>query len=402
MILITTSGPGSMDLYATELAARLPHVRQFPTRVFENGVRRFNSPSVGIDAARALLVDTRFVRALRREHEPIHFPNHHFGRYGRFLKTPYVVTVHDLIRYFDLRRVIPLIHRPNVRDRLYLGLDYAGIKRASAIIAVSQTTKADLVEHLGVAASKVQVVYEGVDGSVFRPVQARPFEFPYILYVGSEQPRKNLAALVEAFARLKRSGKHPDLRLVKVGTPGGRESDFRSDTERLLAQHGVRDSVVLVDRVHAAALPAYYAGAECTVLPSLYEGFGLPVLEAMACGSPLVASSAGSIPEIAGDAALIVSPRDSVGLADAIERVLSDSILCKELRGRGLRRAAAFTWDRMAAETAAIYEAVEQDFAAARAPMGRVPPSGVDVDARIPQAIGQRGALRLARGERMR
>lgn len=360
MLLVTTSGPGSMDLYASALAARLPQTRQFPAPVFKNGIRHFNTSLVGSNAARSVLVDIRFVRALRREREPVHFPNHHFGRYGLFMAAPYVVTVHDLIRYFDLQRNVPFIHQPNTRDRLYLGLDYAGIKRATAIIAVSQTTKADLVEHLGVPDSNVHVVYEGVDSAVFHPVDARPFEFPYILYVGSEQPRKNLRSLIQALAELKRSGRHPDLKLVKVGAPGGREADFRRDTERLLREHAITDSVVLVDRVHAAALPAYYAGAVCTVLPSLYEGFGLPLLEAMACGSPVVTSSAGSLPEIAGDAALIVSPRDPVALAAAIERILTEPALREELQRRGLQRAATFSWDRTAAETRAVYDTIER------------------------------------------
>ena len=371
MILVTTAGSGSMDLYATELAARLPRVRKLPTNVYERSVRRFNAPLLSSTAARALFLDIGFIRALRREQEPIHFPNHHLGRYGRFLTGPYMITVHDLIRYFDLRRMVPFIHSPNLRDRVCLALDYSGIKRATAIIAVSHTTKADLVEHLGIPESKIHVVYEGVDSTRFRPVEARLFEFPYVLYVGSEQPRKNLAILIEAFARLKHSGNHPDLRFVKVGAPGGRESDFRAQTERLLSRHGVRDSAVIVDRVHADVLPAYYAGAECTVLASLYEGFGLPILEAMACGSPVVASSGGSIPEIAGDAALLVSPRDPTSLAEAIDRVLCDRPLRDVLQIRGIRRASEFTWHRTATETEQVYEMVERDLTGPSPLMGR-------------------------------
>ncbi len=247
MILVTTAGNGSMDQYASALAERLPEVRQLPTTVYERSVRRFNQSLFSPGTLRSLYLDIEFVRLLRRQEDAIHFPNHHLARYGRFLNVPYVVTVHDLIRYFDLRRKTPLIHHPNLRDRLYLGLDYGGIRHATALIAVSRTTKADLVEHLGVDESRVHVVYEGVDHNQFRPVDARPFEFPYLLFVGSEQPRKNLAALIEAFARLKRSGAHPALRLVKVGAAGGGESDFRAKTEQLVAEHGVSDSVILID-----------------------------------------------------------------------------------------------------------------------------------------------------------
>ncbi len=358
MILVTTSGNGSMDQYAAALAERLPEVRQLQTSVYERSVRRFNQSLLSPGNLRSLYLDVEFVRQLRREEEPVHFPNHHLARYGRFLKMPYVVTVHDLIRYFDLRRKTPLIHRPNLRDRLYLGLDYGGIRHADAVIAVSHTTKADLVEHLGVDESRVHVVYEAVDHRQFRPVDARPFEFPYLLFVGSEQPRKNLAALIEAFAQLKRSGKHRELRLVKVGAPGGRESDYRARTERLVAKHGLEDSVILVDRVHPESLPAYYAGAECTVMPSLYEGFGFPVLEAMACGSPVVASSGGSLPEVAADAAVLTSPHDPAAIAAGIERVMTDPTFREELRVRGIQRAAEFTWDRAARETRQVYDLV--------------------------------------------
>lgn len=358
MILVTTNGTGSMDQYATALAEHLPGIRQLPTSVYERSVRRFNESLLSAGTLRSLYLDVEFVRLLRRQEEAVHFPNHHLARYGRFLKAPYVVTVHDLIRYFDLQRHTPLIHHPNLRDRLYLGLDYGGIRHASAVIAVSRTTKADLVGHLGVEESRVHVVYEGVDHRQFRPVNARPFEFPYLLFVGSEQPRKNLAALIDAFARLKRSGAHPDLRLVKVGAPGGRESDFRAKTERLVAQHGVGDSVILIDRVHPEVLPAYYAGAECTVMPSLYEGFGFPVLEAMACASPVVASSGGSLPEIAGDAAVLASPHDPEAIAAAIGKVVTDRVFREDLRIRGVQRAAEFTWDRAARETQRVYDLV--------------------------------------------
>lgn len=360
MILVTTSGNGSMDQYASALAERLPEIRQLPTSVYERSVRRFNQSLLSPGTLRSLYLDVAFVRELRRQDEPVHFPNHHLARYGRFLQQPYVVTVHDLIRYFDLKRSKPLIHHPNLRDRLYLGLDYGGIRHADAVIAVSRTTKADIVEHLGVDESRVHVVYEGVDHNQFRPVDARPFEFPYLLFVGSEQPRKNLAALIEAFARLKRSGAHPDLRLVKVGAPGGRESDYRARTERLIEQHGVSDSVVFVERVHPEALAAYYAGAACTVMPSLYEGFGFPVLEAMACASPVVASSGGSLPEIAGDAAILVSPHAPEAIAAAIGRVLADHDFREDLRVRGVQRAAEFTWDRAARETQRVYDLVQQ------------------------------------------
>lgn len=359
MLLVTTAGRGSMDYYAAQLAAHLSDVNILETDESQRIERQFNRSFWSPDTVRSLRFDFDFVRRLRRIDEPLHFPNHHLARYGNFLSVPYVVTVHDLIRYFDLQRRQPFIHRPNLVDRAYLRLDYAGIRRADAVIAVSNTTKADVVEYLGVPESRVHVVYEGVDPRRFHPSDARPFDFPYVLYVGSEHPRKNLGELITAFAILKASGRHPDLRLVKVGAAGGSESDFRAVTDDLIASHGLRSDVVIVDRVHEDALPAYYAGAECTVLPSLYEGFGFPAVEAMACGSPVIVSSAGSLPEVVGDAGVVVSPRVPEQLAHAIHVLLAAPQRREELREAGLRRAATFTWEQTAAGTRRVYAAIE-------------------------------------------
>lgn len=216
----------------------------------------------------------------------------------------------------------------------------------------------------------MHVVYEGVDPRRFHPSDARPFDFPYVLYVGSEHPRKNLGELITAFAILKASGRHPDLRLVKVGAAGGSESDFRAVTDDLIASHGLRSDVVIVDRVHEDALPAYYAGAECTVLPSLYEGFGFPAVEAMACGSPIIVSSAGSLPEVVGDAGVVVSPRVPEQLARAIHALLAAPQRREELREAGLRRAATFTWEQTAAGTRRVYAAIEGTASFPTAPAG--------------------------------
>lgn len=358
MILVATTGGGSLDRYSQELATRLD-IPKLYTDVYQSIAERFNVPIASPAAASALYGDVRFVQKLRGLDGPVHLPNHHLGRYGRFLSVPYLITVHDLIRYFDMHRKRPLIHRPNLRDRAYLRLDIAGIRAATAIIAVSHTTKYDLVEHLGIPEDRIHVVYEGADHQRFRPAEARPFEFPYILFVGSEHPRKNLGNLFQAFARLKQDGAYPELKLVKVGKPGGSEDRFRERTLRQLRQLGIESDVILAGFVADEDLPAYYSGAVCTVMPSLYEGFGLPVVEAMACGSPVIVSSSGSLPEVAGDAALVVSPRDVEGLKSAMSRLLQDPRLAGELRTRGLERASLFDWDRAARETEMVYQEVE-------------------------------------------
>lgn len=373
MILVSTNGGGSLDRYSQELASRLD-VPQIDTDVYQSISERFNLSIASTAAVRALRGDIRFIRRLRSLDGPLHLPNHHLGRHGRFLSAPYVITVHDLIRYFDLYRRRPLIHRPNLRDRFYLRLDVAGIRRAEAVIAVSQTTRYDLVEHLGILPERVFMVYEGVDHRRFRPVEDRPFDFPYVLFVGSEHPRKNLGTLFQAFAALKATGAYPDVKLVKVGKPGGDEDSFRDRTLEQLRRLGIESEVLLAGYVPDEDLPAFYSGAVCTVLPSLYEGFGLPVVEAMACGSPVIVSSAGSLPEIAGDAALIVSPRDVEGFTRGMQRLLDDPALRETLRTAGLERAPQFDWDRAARETMEVYRTVEGRLAApaAREPVPAV------------------------------
>ncbi len=364
MTFIVTIGRGSMDRYSLKLARHLRAPKLF-TDVYQKVAELFNVPLLSCRSLYALWQDAAFLRRLRRLGDTIHFPNHHMGRYGLFLDQPYIVTVHDLIRYFDLKGYSTYIHRPNLRDRLYLHMDYAGIRRATAIIAISETTKRDIVRHLGYPAERIFVVYHGVDHDLFRPVEERPLEEPYVLFVGSEHPRKNLPALLRAFKMVKDSDRRfRHLKLVKVGAAGGREAPFRQRTLAAMAEVGLDGDVVFVEGVPDHQLPAYYSGAEVLVNPSLYEGFGFPPVEAMACGCPVIVSSAGALPEVVGDAALVVDPNDPQALAEAIRQVLTDSSLRHRLVTAGLRRAAQFSWERCARETEQVYERVEAELAA--------------------------------------
>ena len=271
---------------------------------------------------------------------------------------PYVITVHDLMRYFDRRHGAGLIHRPNRRDRLMLDLDYAGIRRAAAVITISEHSRRDVIEHLRIEPSNVFVVHNGIDHSVFRPVSRRLFDFPYLLFVGTEQPRKNLGALLEAFALVKRGdgSSFPRLKLVKVGDPGEPGAALRAATLATVRRLRLEDDVVFTGRVPDEDLAACYSGASCLVLPSLYEGFGFPPIEAMACGCPVVVSGAGALREIAGEAALVVDPADPQSLAEAIRRVLNGA--GREMVELGLRHARRYSWERAARETVAVYDGV--------------------------------------------
>lgn len=268
--------------------------------------------------------------------------------------TPSVLTVHDLIY-----RLFPQHHKRlnywylNAAMPLY-------VRRASAIIAISQATKRDLVHHYRVAPDKVHVVHEAA-APQFAPqppekvsaVRAR-YGLPerYILTVGTIEPRKNLERLVAALAALRRDD--PAVRLVVVGGLGWLYEGFF----RAIEAHGQADAVLRPGYIPDNDLPAVYSGAMVTAVASLYEGFGLPILEAMACGSPVVCSDRSSLPEIGGDAARTVDPEDVEAMAEALRRVLGDADLRAEMRRAGERRAAAFSWERAARETWAVYEGV--------------------------------------------
>jgi len=254
---------------------------------------------------------------------------------------PQVTVVHDLL---------PLRFPPEYpRQQYYFRILVPRILNDSPlVVADSEHTRSDILEHYGVPAGKVKVIYPGYDSSAFfcsepnSPPRHR--QDPYILYVGNLLPHKNLPRLLDAFALLRR--RRP-CRLIIRGE--GRPAYARLLRERLESL-GLRDAVTFAGYAGEDGLRQLYSNAACLVLPSLGEGFGLPVLEAMACGTPVITASASSLPEVAGDAALMVDPYDALGLADAMYRTLTDSGLREDLRERGLRRVSAFTWRRTALE----------------------------------------------------
>lgn len=353
---VVTHGRSSLDLYSEKLASHLP-VHKIHSDAYQRSAELFAAPVWSRAAARSLWSDVCFARRLHRENRSLHLPNHHCGRYASNLKKPYLVTVHDLMRMRDTDSTVPLIQAPSRRERLLLHLDVTGIQQATGVIAVSQTTKAELMSHLQIPERRVTVVYEGVDHELFRPVSERLIDQPYILFVGSEQPRKNLPGLLQAFYRLKQVPGFEELKLVKVGAAGdGQSIPFRAITRRAIQELGLAKDVILTGRVPEQDLPAYYSGAECLVLPSFYEGFGLPPIEAMACGCPVIVSDRGSLPEVAGPGALVIDPSDDAQLAEAILHLLTDNRARAELKERGLQHAASFTWQACAEGTIAAYE----------------------------------------------
>jgi glycosyltransferase involved in cell wall biosynthesis len=267
---------------------------------------------------------------------------------------PTVLTVHDLIF-----RHLPEHHKSLNRRYLNLTLPLY-CRRANHIIAISECTRRDVMTAYDLPPEKVTVIYEAADPRFCPQTRDRVttvrqhYGLPeqYILFVGTIEPRKNLTRLLRAFEAVHREGLCDAL--VIVGKRGWLYGDFFAELER----SPVRDAVLLPGYVPDEALPAIYAGARALAFPSLYEGFGLPVLESMACGTPVACSDTSSLPEVAGGAALYFDPDSQGAIFETLRQLLSDPALRSELVQRGLGRAARFSWDRVAAETEAVYEAV--------------------------------------------
>ena len=356
---ITTAGNSSLDACSQALAAHLD-VPTLASDVYRAGAERFAGDSLRATARSALAGDVRFVARLRDLRGLVHLPNQHLARYGLLLREPYIVTVHDLIRYLDLLEGGGLIAAPGRRDAWCLRCDYAGVRRAAAVIAVSEATRRNVVRHLGVPRERVFVVHNGLDHERFRP-PAQPIDpgYPYVLFVGSEHPRKNLATVLRALRLLKRTPGLSGLKLVKLGAAGRPQAPFRERTRRAIELAGLgQDDVVFCERIAEEEMPAWYAGALCLALPSLHEGFGMPPLEAMACGCPAVISSDPALVEVAGPAAVVVDPHDYRALAQAVDTLASNWRLRQRIVQRGLRHAQDFSWQQAAIETHAVYAQV--------------------------------------------
>jgi glycosyltransferase involved in cell wall biosynthesis len=266
-----------------------------------------------------------------------------------FASCPFVVTIHDLsfIRF-------PNLFRP--ANRLYLTVfTRLSARRARRLIAVSAHAAAETTHLLGVPAERVDVVYHGVDPE-FRPLpanqvttfrQRRGLPEQFLFFVGTLEPRKNLVRLVQAFARVY-DGRAS---LVLAGGRGWLYDDLFAEVKAL----GLTDAVIFPGYVMNEELPLWYNAATAMAYPSVYEGFGLPVLEAQACGTPVLTSNLSSLPEAAGDAALMVDPYDIDALAEGLSRLLMDEPLRRDLRERGLIHARRFRWSNTARETARVY-----------------------------------------------
>ena len=333
--LVVTSEKSGIDKYSQEIAKRID-ARKIETRRYLSLKEAY-----------------RLARTIGRQSGIVHLPNQDFSRYAFFINSPFIVTAHDVVRLcFGFAK-------ETVSERILLKLDTHYIKRASHIITVSQNTKQDLMKYLKIPENRISVIYNGIDHSIFKPYDVKILDNPYILYVGSERPRKNLSRLFEAFAKVK--GEFPELRLVKAGAVG-RSEEYRRNVMRKLDSLGITREVIFVEHTSGLDLAHYYSSASLLAYPTLYEGFGLPPLEAMACGCPVVTSNTSSLPEVVGKAGIMVDPYDVDGLAQAMKQVLTDDKLRDDMVGKGLEQAKRFSWEETARKTQEVYNKVAEQY----------------------------------------
>lgn len=271
----------------------------------------------------------------------------------------YVFTMHDLTMFHN-----PEFYNPMIRWRLTRTIA-KGLHQSRVVLCVSECVRQIGIRDFGLEPQRLAVVHHGVDPTFYprssaeaRRLLALEYKItrPYALFVGQMKSRKNIMRILQAFARV-RAGGDSELCLVLAGRRGHTSGDIDEAISRL----GLAGHVLEPGHVRQEHVPALYSAAEMLVFPSLFEGFGFPVLEAMACGTPVVTSNVSALPEVAGDAALLVDPRSAEEIADAMARLRSDSELRLSLRARGLARAKEFSWKRAAQQTCLAYQRALQN-----------------------------------------
>lgn len=264
-----------------------------------------------------------------------------------------IVTCHD---------IIPIAYY-NTQNPIWK-LNAKGLRKAERIITVSEFSKKDICQYIKYPEEKIEIIPPAVDHKLYYQNRDRSILEKYairenenvILYVGAEEPRKNIQLLINSFSKLKT--RVPRVKLLKVGMP-----NFIGVREKLLKQIealNLKNDIIFTGYVSEIDLAKIYNAVDLFVFPSLYEGFGMPPLEAMACGTPVITSDTSSLPEVVGDAAVIADPYDTEGLAEKMYTLLTDQTLCKSIIKKGFARSKVFNWDEAAKKTLEVYEQVNE------------------------------------------
>jgi glycosyltransferase involved in cell wall biosynthesis len=297
----------------------------------------------------------------------VHIP--HLFWIPRGLSCPYVLTVHDLLEHMYGSR-----DASSLRRSLHFYLTRRVLRRAARVIAVSQFTRNEIEKLLAIPDDRIEVVYNAIDErflhghatSADRDLIAQRYlvNYPFILYAGAIRPHKNVVRIIEAFSSLKnellKEQQFPDLKLIIIGDDLSSHPRLR----RTVVRSGVQNDVRFLGFVPIEVLRIFYDVAEIFVFPSLYEGFGLPPLEAMAHGTPVVTSNTSSLPEVAGNAALLVNPENVFEIRRALQRVLLDPAMRTQMKQRGYEQAQRFSWTASVSRILEIYREVAGEHAA--------------------------------------
>jgi glycosyltransferase involved in cell wall biosynthesis len=292
---------------------------------------------------------------LRRERPDVYHAPHYILPAG--VRCRSVVTIHDCIHLMFPQ------YLPNRAAYAYARASmWAAARRSDCILTVSEASKRDILHFFNVRPEKIVVVYNAIDDhfrvtpaeeDVARVRERYQLDHKFVLYVGNIKPHKNLVRLIEAFAELRRTG-FEEVKLLIIGDEISKLPALR----RAVHSHKLHKHVRFLGYVSDQTLGILYRLASTFAFPSLYEGFGLPPLEAMASGTPVVTSNVSSLPEVAGDAAVLVDPYDVDSIVDGLRQILSDPTLAAELQRRGLERSREFSWERSVAKTRQVYQEI--------------------------------------------
>jgi glycosyltransferase involved in cell wall biosynthesis len=365
---MTEFGVGTYTRNIVRALGRLDHSNEYfligsPQKVAEIGPLPPNFQTVPLLDADNTTKGYFECRAIlkRVDCDVAHIP--HLFSIPRNLPCRYVMTVHDVLEHLYRAR-----DRSGLRRSLHFQLTRRVLKGASRILAVSKYTKSEIEKLFAIPGSRIEVVYNAIDerflrghaSDTDRQILAERYlvTYPFLLYTGRISPHKNLVRIIEAFSALKaeleKEGRFPDLKLIIIGDELSKHPDLR----RTVIRGGVQNDVRFMGFVPIEMLRVFYDAAKIFVFPSLYEGFGLPPLEAMAHGTPVVTSNTSSLPEVVGNAAVLVNPENVFEIMRALLRVLLDQSVREKFKQRGYEQAKKFSWDASARQILGVYEAV--------------------------------------------
>ncbi len=365
---MTEFGVGTYIRNIVRALSRLDHENRYlligPTpKVQEIGPLPANFHTVPLSAPERSVQGYREFRAAmkRLECDIVHIPN--LFSIPRMLPCPYVMTVHDMLEHMSRAR-----EQSGFWRSVHFQLTKRALSGAVRIFAVSQFTRTEIEKLFEIPADRIEVVYNAIDerflhghaSEADRQMIAERYQvtYPFLLYAGRVSPHKNVVRMIEAFSALKteleKDGLYPDLKLIIIGDDLSGNPDLR----RTVIRSGVQNDVRFLGFIPIEVLRIFYDEAKVFVFPSLYEGFGLPPLEAMAHGTPVVTSNVSSLPEVVGNAAVLVNPENVFEIMRALHRVLTDKALRDRLKDRGYQQSSRFSWDKSGSRILDVYEQV--------------------------------------------